>query len=75
MLAGAPKEVKSHEYRVCLVAGSVRELIHHGHQIVVQQGSLLEWLWPVRREQRHGHGLQQSPAGTARTISRTLVCS
>ncbi len=39
MLVGVPKEVKSHEYRVGLVAGSVRELAHRGHQVVVEQGA------------------------------------
>ena len=34
MLVGVPKEIKTHEYRVGLVPGSVRELIHHGHQVV-----------------------------------------
>ncbi len=36
MLVGIPKEVKNHEYRVGLVPGSVRELVHHGHQVVVE---------------------------------------
>lgn len=36
MLIGVPKEVKNHEYRVGLVPSSVRELIHHGHQVVVE---------------------------------------
>src|SRR6266704_418718 len=36
MLIGVPKEVKSHEYRVGLVPGSVRELVHHGHKVVVE---------------------------------------
>jgi alanine dehydrogenase len=36
MLVGVPKEIKTHEYRVGLVPGSVRELIHHGHQVVVE---------------------------------------
>ncbi len=36
MLIGVPKEIKNHEYRVGLVPASVRELIHHGHQVVVQ---------------------------------------
>ena len=36
MLVGVPKEVKSHEYRVGLVPGSVRELIHHGHKVLVE---------------------------------------
>ena len=36
MLVGVPKEIKNHEYRVGMVPGSVRELIHHGHQVVVE---------------------------------------
>lgn len=39
MLIGVPKEVKTHEYRVGLVPGSVRELVHHGHQVVVESGA------------------------------------
>src|SRR5215470_12240215 len=36
MRIGVPKEIKTHEYRVGLVPASVRELILHGHQVVVQ---------------------------------------
>ncbi len=36
MLIGVPKEIKTHEYRVGLVPGSVRELVHHGHAVVVE---------------------------------------
>jgi len=36
MLIGVPKEIKTHEYRVGLVPASVRELIHHGHKVVVE---------------------------------------
>ena len=39
MLIGVPKEVKTHEYRVGLVPGSVRELAHRGHRIVVERGA------------------------------------
>jgi alanine dehydrogenase len=39
MLIGVPKEVKAHEYRVGLVPGSVRELAHHGHEVVVETGA------------------------------------
>jgi alanine dehydrogenase len=39
MRVGIPKEVKTHEYRVGLVAGSVRELVHHGHQVIVEKGA------------------------------------
>jgi len=36
MLIGVPKEVKTHEYRVGLVPASVREHVHHGHQVIVE---------------------------------------
>ena len=36
MLIGVPKEVKNHEYRVGLTPGSVRELVHHGHDVIVE---------------------------------------
>src|SRR5215469_11870847 len=39
MLIGVPKEVKTHEYRVGLTPGSVRELVHHGHKAIVQTGA------------------------------------
>src|SRR5437763_7722726 len=39
MLIGVPKEVKPHEDRVGLVPGSVRELVHHGHKVVVESGA------------------------------------
>ena len=36
MLVGVPRELKNHEYRVGLVPASVRELAHHGHQVLVE---------------------------------------
>ncbi|MBF0268165.1 MAG: alanine dehydrogenase [Alphaproteobacteria bacterium] len=39
MIVGVPKEIKTHEYRVGLVPGSVRELVHHGHDVLVQTGA------------------------------------
>ncbi len=36
MLIGVPKEIKNHEYRVGLTPSSVRELIHHGHKVMVE---------------------------------------
>jgi alanine dehydrogenase len=39
MLIGVPKEIKTHEYRVGLVPASVRELVHHGHRVMVQSGA------------------------------------
>jgi alanine dehydrogenase len=39
MLIGVPKEVKTHEYRVGLTPGSVREIVYHGHEVVVETGA------------------------------------
>src|SRR6266550_2721410 len=39
MRIGVPKEVKSHEYRVGLIPGAVRELVHHRHEVVVEKGA------------------------------------
>src|SRR5260370_26888494 len=39
MLIGVPREVKTHEYRVGIVPGSVRELVHHGNKVVVESGA------------------------------------
>jgi alanine dehydrogenase len=36
MLVGVPKEIKNHEYRVGLTPTSVREMIKHGHGVVVE---------------------------------------
>ncbi len=36
MLIGVPKEIKVHEYRVGLVPAGVRELVHNGHQVLVE---------------------------------------
>ena len=39
MRVGVPKEIKNHEYRVGLVPSSVLELVHHGHEVIVQKGA------------------------------------
>ncbi len=39
MLVGVPTEIKNHEYRVGLTPESAAELVHHGHQVVVQSGA------------------------------------
>ena len=36
MLIGVPKEIKNHEYRVGMVPASARELISHGHQVMIE---------------------------------------
>ncbi|WP_281301510.1 MULTISPECIES: alanine dehydrogenase [unclassified Iodidimonas] len=39
MLVGVPKEIKNLEFRVGLTPSSVRELISHGHQVIVQKSA------------------------------------
>lgn len=39
MRIGVPREIKDHEERVGLVPSSVAELVHHGHEVLVQQGA------------------------------------
>ena len=36
MLIGVPQEIKVHEYRVGLTPSSVYELVHHGHDVIVE---------------------------------------
>jgi alanine dehydrogenase len=39
MLVGVPKEIKDNEFRVGLTPSSVAELIHHGHQVLVEKSA------------------------------------
>ena len=39
MRIGVPKEIKDQESRVGLIPSSVRELVHHGHQVLVQSNA------------------------------------
>ena len=39
MRIGVPKEIKTHEYRVGLTPARVRELVAHGHEVMVEQGA------------------------------------
>ncbi len=39
MLVGVPREIKNMEFRVGLTTASVAELVHHGHQVLVETGA------------------------------------
>src|SRR3954447_12571806 len=39
MKVGVPTEIKTDEYRVALTPSGVRELVDHGHDVVVQRGA------------------------------------
>ncbi len=47
MRIGVPKEIKNHEYRVGLTPASVAELVHAGHEVIVET------------KRRHGHRLRR----------------
>jgi alanine dehydrogenase len=39
MLVGVPKEIKDNEFRVGMTPAAVAELVHHGHQVVVEKAA------------------------------------
>jgi alanine dehydrogenase len=39
MVIGVPKEIKDQEFRVGMVPAGVMELVHHGHEVLVQKGA------------------------------------
>jgi alanine dehydrogenase len=39
MIVGLPQEIKNNEFRVGMVPSSVRELIDHGHHVLVESGA------------------------------------
>ncbi len=46
MKIGVPTEIKTHEYRVGLTPAAVRELVSHGHAVVVQRGAAVSIGFP-----------------------------
>jgi alanine dehydrogenase len=36
MLIGVPKEIKNHEYRIGLTPAGVSEIVHAGHEVIVE---------------------------------------
>ena len=39
MRIGVPKETKIHEYRVGLIPSSVHELVHEGHEVLIEKNA------------------------------------
>ena len=39
MIVGVPREIKDNEFRVGLTPSAVRELVEHGHKVVVESGA------------------------------------
>jgi hypothetical protein len=63
MLIGVPKEIKTHEYRVGLTPGAVREYVACGHS-VISKGMLVKGL--ARRTRIIGRLAQMWPTSLAR---------
>lgn len=62
MIVGVPKEIKNHEYRVGLIPSSVKELIHHGHQVLVQKSAGLGSGFPDEQYEKAGAKIVASAA-------------
>ena len=39
MLIGCPKEIKNQEYRVGMTPAAAREVIAHGHRVLIEAGA------------------------------------
>ena len=39
MRVGIPKEIKNNEYRVAITPSGVAELVHRGHEVLIQKGA------------------------------------
>lgn len=39
MIVGSPKEIKAQEHRVGLVPSSVKEMVAHGHKVIIESGA------------------------------------
>ena len=61
MLIGVPKEIKSNEHRIGCTPAGVRELVHHGHQVMVQRGGALTIGFEDEHYEQAGAEIVESP--------------
>ena len=62
MLIGVPKEIKTLEYRVGLVPSSVKELIVHGHEVIIETGAGAGINFSDSDYEQAGASIVQTPA-------------
>ena len=62
MLIGVTREIKVHEYRVGLLPAAVRELVAHGHEVVIESGAAAAIGFPDEAYQREGARVVPSAA-------------
>lgn len=61
MRIGVPTEIKNHEYRVAMTPEGVRELVAHGHDVVVQAGAGLGSSMPDEEYRTAGASVLDDP--------------
>src|SRR5271166_1530017 len=62
MLVGVPKEIKDNEFRVGMTPAAVAELVHHGHNAIVEKGAGVGSGSPDEEYARAGAELVEGPA-------------
>ena len=62
MLVGVPKEIKDNEFRVGLTPSSAAELVHHGHQVLVEKSAGVGSGLPDGEYVRAGATIVEAPA-------------
>ena len=72
MYIGVPKEVKNHEYRVGLTPNAVKELVSHGHKLVVENNAGLEIGFTNEQYVQAGAGILET-AGDVFAKARMIV--
>lgn len=72
MYIGVPKEVKNHEYRVGLTPNAVKELVSHGHTLVVENNAGLEIGFTNEQYVQAGAGILET-AGDVFAKARMIV--
>ena len=69
MLVGVPKEIKTHEYRVGMVPGSVLELVRHGHKVIVETKAGIDFA-ATHKDRRSVDSDEASPETTVTSVSQ-----
>ena len=62
MLVGVPKEIKDNEFRVGMTPAAVAELVHHGHEVIVEKSAGLGSGSPDEKYVRAGAKIAETAA-------------
>ena len=71
LVIGVPKEIKDNEFRVGMTPAAVAELVHHGHEVIVETAAGIGSGSP-----RHGRtSVSRSPSLTASNAPQCVRCT